>query len=186
MPSFSFKKIIYRWRTRAVFIGLVLVVVLSRPDQVSLLSGLAVCLIGLLIRTWASGHLIKEKKLAVSGPYQYTRNPLYFANLILGISVVLGSHSWFVLIIFMVYFLFFYPPALTREKEKMKALFPSEYEEYETKVPLFFPSLRPNRPSEKTQFSWKLYQKNKEYRALLGAVLFWTIMAGKMMLWLMS
>lgn len=179
MPSSSFKKTIYRWRIRVGFFGLILVLLLSKPNLVSLLLGLGVCLIGLIIRTWASGHLIKEKKLIVSGPYQYMRNPLYFSNLIIGISVVIGSFSWIVLIIFVVYFLLFYPPAVKREMEKMKNLFPKEYEEYEKKVPLFFPSLRPHRSSEKRQFSWELFKKNREYRALLGAVLFWMLMAGR-------
>ena len=182
MPSSSFIKTIYRWRIRAGSIGLTLVLILSRPNLASFLAGLGVCLIGLLIRTWASGHLIKEKKLVVSGPYQHTRNPLYFANLIIGISVVIGSLSWWVLIIFIVYFLLFYPPAVKRERRKMKGLFPEEYEKYEKNVPLFFPSLKPHRLPEKRKFSWELYQKNKEYRALLGALLFWLLMALKMIL----
>ncbi|NIM91608.1 MAG: hypothetical protein GTO17_11750 [Candidatus Aminicenantes bacterium] len=182
MPNSSFLNTIYRWRSRAGFFGLVLVLIFSRPSLVSLLLGLGICLFGLFIRTWSSGHLIKEKKLIVSGPYQYTRNPLYFANLIIGISVVVVSLSWFVLIIFTVYFLLFYPLAVKREKGKMKNLFPKDYKDYEKKVPLFFPSLRINRPTDKRQFSWGLYKKNKEYRALLGAVLFWMLMAGRLIL----
>ena len=182
MTSSSFLKTIHRWRSRAGFFGLVLVIILSRPSLVSLPLGLGICLLGLLIRTWASGHLMKEKKLIVSGPYQYTRNPLYFANLIIGISVVVASLSWFVLIILVVYFLLFYPPAVKKEKGKMKNLFPEDYKEYEKKVPLFFPSLKPHRPPEKRQFNWGLYKKNKEYRALLGAVLFWMFMVGRMFL----
>jgi protein-S-isoprenylcysteine O-methyltransferase Ste14 len=171
---------IHRWRVRAGFFGLILVIILAKPNLVSLLLGLGVCMIGLLIRTWASGHLIKEKKLIVSGPYQQTRNPLYFANLIIGISVVVVSLSWVVLIIFIAYFLLFYPPVVKKEKGEMKNLFPKEYEEYEKKVPLFLPSLKPHRSSEKRQFSWELHKKNKEYRAILGAVLFWMLMAGRL------
>jgi len=173
-------KTILRQRIRAGFFGLILVIILSKPNLVSFLLGLGVCIIGLFIRIWASGHLIKEKKLIVSGPYQHTRNPLYFANLIIGISVVVVSLSWVVLIIFIAYFLLFYPPIIKREKGKMKHLFPKEYKEYEKKVPLFFPSLKPHRSSEKRQFSWELYKKNKEYRAILGAVLFWMLMVGRM------
>jgi len=180
MPRFSLKETIFRWRVRAGFMGLILVIILSKPNQISLLSGLGICLIGLLIRTWASGHLKKQKKLTVSGPYQYTRNPLYLANMILGIGAVVGSQSWWLLIISVAYFLLFYTPVIKREKDKMKALFPAKYEEYMKKVPLFFPSLKPIHPPEKTKFSWDLYRKNKEYRALAGAVLFWMIMAGKM------
>jgi hypothetical protein len=81
-----------------------------------------------------------------------------------------------------IYFLLFYPPAVKREKEKMKNLFPKDYKEYEKKVPLFVPSLRSHHSAENKQFSWELYKKNKEYRALLGAVLFWMLMAGRLIL----
>jgi hypothetical protein len=64
----------------------------------------------------------------------------------------------------------------------MKNLFPKDYEDYEKKVPLFFPSLKPHRPPEKRQFSWGLYKKNREYRAILGAVLFWVLLASRMIL----
>ncbi len=182
MPSTSFLNTIHRWRSRVGFFGLVLVLILSRPSLISFLLGLGICLLGLLIRTWASGHLIKEKKLIVSGPYQYTRNPLYFANLIIGISVVVATLSWFVLTIFVVYFLLFYPPAVKREKRKMKNLFPKDYKEYEQKVPLFFPSLKPHRSAVKRKFDWGLYKRNKEYRALLGGLLFWVLLAGRLIL----
>lgn len=178
----SYKQKIYTWRVRAGFFCIILVAILSRPNWVSLIAGLAICFMGLALRTWASGHLKKEKELVVSGPYQYSRNPLYLGNLILGISVVITSYSWAVLAIFVIYFLLFYPPVIKREMERMKALFPEKYKTYKKKVPLFFPSLKPARPPEKIKFSWKLYKKNREYRALTGAALFWLIMVLKKIL----
>ncbi|TET73004.1 MAG: hypothetical protein E3J44_01730, partial [Candidatus Aminicenantes bacterium] len=77
MPKFNLEKIVYRWRVRAASIGLILAIIFARPDLTSFLTGLGVCFLGLLIRTWSAGHLRKEKELAISGPYQYTRNPLY-------------------------------------------------------------------------------------------------------------
>lgn len=182
MSKFNLKSAIYRWRVRGGFIGILLAIVLAKPNLTSILIGIAVSLIGLSVRTWASGHLKKEKELTILGPYQYTRNPLYLGNLILGISVVVGSRSWWMLAIFSAYFLLFYPVAVKNEKERMRKLFPQEYEDYKRKVPLFFPSLKHLSSPHKSRFSWKLYKKNKEYRALTGAALFWTIMIGKMLL----
>lgn len=65
------------------------------------------------------------------------------------------------------------------EKERMAELFPEHYREYSAKVPLFIPSLRARTTSEKSKFSWDLYKKNKEYRALIGAILYWTALALK-------
>lgn len=171
---------IYRWRVRAGFIGLVLVILISRPTLYSLLGGIGLCLLAIILRTWASGHIVKEKKLAISGPYQFTRNPLYLANFIIGVSVVVASNSLLILGFFIVYFLIFYSVALKREREKMKELFPGEYEKYKKRVPFFLPTLKNSSSSTKNKFSWRLYKKNKEYRALLGAVVFWLIMWAKL------
>ncbi len=182
MPDLNFKKIVYRWRVRAGSIGLTLAIILAKPDLTSFLTGLGVCFLGLLIRTWSAGHLRKEKELAISGPYQYTRNPLYVGNFIIGISVVLASRSWWVLGYFAAYFLLFYPLAIKKEMERMKELFPHEYDEYKKKAPLFFPTWKSFSLSGKNKFSWKLFRKNKEWRALTGAAFFWLILALKMIL----
>ena len=190
MSEFNLKSAIYRWRVRGGFIGLLLAIVLAKPDLTSILSGISINLFGLSIRTWAAGYLRKEKELTVSGPYKYTRNPLYVGNLILGIGAVVGSRSWWMLAFFSAYFLLFYSVAIKNEKGKMKKSFPREYEDYMRKVPLFFPFLKPlslsrkreKRGQEKSRFNWKLYKKNKEYRALIGAILFWMLMLGKMLL----
>ncbi|MFP4082586.1 MAG: methyltransferase family protein [Candidatus Aminicenantes bacterium] len=173
---------IYRWRVRAGLMGTVLAIILAQPTLPSFLAGLGISSSGLLLRAWASGYLKKEKELTVSGPYRFTRNPLYLGNLIIGIGMAAASCSWWVGGIFTAYFLLFYPLILKKEKEKMKSLFPKEYETYKNKVPFFFPHLRPPLPSKKNKFSWRIYQKNKEYRALVGTIIFWLFMAAKVLL----
>ncbi len=182
MPKFNLEKIVYRWRVRAASIGLILAIIFARPDLTSFLTGLSICFLGLLIRIWSAGHLRKEKKLAISGPYQYTRNPLYLGNFVIGISVAFTSRSWWVLGYFAAYFLLFYPLVIKREMKRMKELFPDEYDEYKKKAPLFFPTWKSFSLSGKNKFSWELFLKNKEWRALIGAFLFWVILALKMTL----
>ena len=182
MPEAKFGRTIYRWRVRSSLFLLVLIIILARPTWVSILIGLAVCAPGLLIRAWASGHIKKEKELAVSGPYQYTRNPLYLGNFVLGLSIAAGTNSWWCALIFAAYFLVFYPPVIKEERERMKRLFPDKYEEYKKKVPLFFPKFKPFFSVGSNKFSWALYKKNREYRALIGTLVFWIILMAKMLL----
>lgn len=162
--------------------ALFFVLVLSKPTHRSLLAGVLLSLLALGIRTWASGHLNKEKELAISGPYRYTRNPLYLGNFILGLSFVVGSWSIWVLGVFSAYFLLFYPPVIRKERLRMKELFPKKYDEYKKKVPPFFPSLKHHLSSQLEKFSWILYKKNKEYRALAGTAIFWLAVAAKFLL----
>lgn len=171
---------IYEWRVRAGLMGAIASVLLARITPLSLFCGLSIALCGLLIRAWACGHLIKEKELATSGPYRYTRNPLYFGNFIIGIGVVVSANSWWTLIIFAVYFLIFYTVIIIVEKDRMKTLFPRKYKEYSQKVPLVFPVIRLKYPKSHQKFNWRLFRKNKENRALIGILAYWSLFALKM------
>ncbi|MGA2586426.1 MAG: isoprenylcysteine carboxylmethyltransferase family protein [Candidatus Aminicenantales bacterium] len=182
MPDDSIIKKIYRWRVRSAFFVLVAILILSRPKWPSILIGIAVCAFGLLIRAWASGHIKKEKELAVSGPYRYTRNPLYLGNFILGLSIAIGACSWWSAGLFAAYFLVFYPPVIQEEKERMKRLFPEEYADYKKKVPLFFPRLKRRISSNGMTFDGGLYRKNKEFRALIGAAVIWGVLIARMLI----
>jgi protein-S-isoprenylcysteine O-methyltransferase Ste14 len=171
-----------RLRVRAGLFAAVAVLVLARPTWRSLAVGMVISLAGLAIRAWASGHLRKEKALAVSGPYRFSRNPLYLGNFIMGIGIVAGAYSWWVLGLFVAYFAVFYPLIIRREKERMNELFPEQYEKYRRSVPSFFPSLFRRRIPPGGKFSWALYRQNKESRALAGMLAFWVALAAKILL----
>ncbi len=173
------KEKICLWRVRTSLFGIVLAVILSKTNISSILWGIGVTLLGLVVRGWACGHLRKEKELTVSGPYRYTRNPLYLGNLIIGIGVVIGAQSLWILAYFVVYFCIFYPVAIIQEREKMKRLFSKEYEDFSRDVSLFFPFLKHSPPHVSRKFDWRLYKANKESRALIGALVFWAALVLK-------
>ena len=177
-----FFRTLYRWRVRSGSIAFLVCLVLARPTWRSVAIGAAVCLVGLLIRAWAAGHLKKEKELAVSGPYRYSRNPLYLGNLIMGLSLAIGSNSAVVAAIYAAYFLIFYPVIILTERERMRKLFPEKYKEYIKHVPLFFPWRKPMAGSEHVRFDWGLYLRNREPRAFLGSLLYWLILSARILL----
>src|SRR5947209_15369662 len=75
-----------RWRVPLGFACAGLFLLLAKPMPLTLAAGGAVALAGLALRAWASGHIRKNARLAVSGPYAYTRNPLYLGSLVLGLG----------------------------------------------------------------------------------------------------
>lgn len=182
MPDDRLKNIIYRWRVRISLLCVILAVMLAEPKLWSLFVGIGLTVAGLLLRAWACGHLEKERELIMSGPYRFTRNPLYLGNLLIGIGVVVGARSFWILALALVLFLIFYPVVIGKEKQKMKQLFPEEYAIYKEKVPPFFPNFRPSLQGQKTCFQLNLYKKNKEYKALIGAAIFWIAMTAKLFL----
>ena len=138
-----------------------------RPISKSFLWGACIALLGILIRAWASGHLYKNRQVATSGPYAYTRNPLYLGSLIIGLGFCLISRSYAATVIFVILFAILYIPLMRQETEYLRKSFGTAFSEYEAGVPAFFPRLTPFLclPSS---FSFHQYVANKEYKAGLG------------------
>lgn len=138
----------------------------SHPDTRSLLYGLPVSLIGLGVRAWAAGHLAKNQTLAVSGPYAYTRNPLYLGTLLVAAGLALATRSVGLGVLFAAVFIFVYLPVIQLEQQYLRSLFP-EYDAYAARVPAILPRLTPA-PGGPRRFAFALYLRNGEYQAAVG------------------
>lgn len=137
----------------------------SRPDARSLAIGLPVSAAGLALRAWAAGHLAKNQRLALSGPYAYTRNPLYLGTLLVAAGLAVGSRSPGLGILFAAVFGLVYLPVIGLEEQHLRKLFP-EYAGYAERVPALRPTLRPIKSAH--PFRFQLYLKNQEYQAAAG------------------
>ena len=146
--------------------------------MLTLAVGGAIAVIGVLIRAWASGHIRKAKELAISGPYAYTRSPLYLGSLILGIGFTIAAGVWWLALIFCVLFLGIYLPVMRVETEDIRAIFGEEFNEYERNVPLLIPRLTVWKKTS-AKFDFQLYLRYREYRAAIGALLAVGILGAK-------
>jgi protein-S-isoprenylcysteine O-methyltransferase Ste14 len=154
---------------------------LAKPTPESVAAGAAIIVPGLLLRALASGHVQKNEQLATSGPYAYTRNPLYLGSLVLACGFAVAARSWWVGMVILVFFLAIYIPVIRSEEAFLRGRFP-HFEEYARHVPSLLPRLR--RFGQTTgEFSWKLYRKHREYQALIGAVIIAAALLAKM-IWL--
>ena len=146
---------------------------LARPTAASLAWGVPVSVLGLAIRAWAAGHLAKNRELARSGPYAFTRNPLYIGTLIMALGMVIAARSLWLAPVFAAVFLLIYLPVIELEEQHLRHLFP-DYAAYAHEVPALWPKF--SAPSS-GRFEGRLYWKNQEYQALLGflASLAWLI-----------
>jgi hypothetical protein len=170
---------IQRLRVPLGFACAALFIFLARPRPLTLAVGGAISILGLLIRGWASGHIRKNDALATSGPYAFTRNPLYLGSFLLGLGFTIGSGWWPLGIIFAALFLGIYFPVMRVESATLAELFGSEYRRYALDVPLFFPRFKRFRNTEETKFDRNLYMRYREYRATLGLLIAWGILALK-------
>jgi protein-S-isoprenylcysteine O-methyltransferase Ste14 len=140
--------------------------VFCRPTVRFVLAGGAVAAAGLAVRAFAAGHLVKNKSLAINGPYAFTRNPLYLGSALMGAGFALAGRNGFLALGCMVLFTAVYWPVIRREEDYLRGEFGEVYDRYAQRVPLFLPRLR--RDGGGGKFQWKQYRKNREYEAFLG------------------
>jgi protein-S-isoprenylcysteine O-methyltransferase Ste14 len=154
-----------RLRVTAGFLMVAAFAWFTHPDIASLVPGLAISACGLALRAWAAGHLAKDRRLATSGPYAFTRNPLYLGTLITALGLAAAGRSIGLAILFAALFTLVYLPAIELEEQHLAAILPG-YAEFAARVPLLIPRW----PSDfgPGHFSRALYLKNREYQALLG------------------
>jgi len=157
-----------RWRARLGFLLAAICLWLARPAPRSILAGAAIALAGLAIRAAAAGYLRKGEAVAMSGPYARTRNPLYLGSALLALGFVAASRSWAVAVLVAAYYLALYPFLMRREEAELRRRFGNLFDEYATRVPLFWPRLRSQGGGRGARFSWAQYAHNREYQVAMG------------------
>lgn len=157
------------WATTPVVLLLLLA---ANPSPTSLIVGSLIVTMGEAGRTWASGYIDKNTHLATAGPYRFTRNPLYFFNAVILIGFcVMAANPW-AAILGILAFTVIYRPALRNEAAFVRNIFKEEYDEWASRVPLFFPKWNPQ-PGQGT-YSWALVLKHREHKnalAMLAGIL---------------
>lgn len=165
---------IQRWRVPFGFICAALFILLAQPRPITLLAGGVVSLLGVALRAWAAGHIRKNDRLATSGPYAFTRNPLYLGSFLIGLGFTIAAARWLLGVLFIALFLGIYFPVMRVEATTLQTLFGKSFERYGSQVPLFFPRLTPyHDQSGGSRFDASLYLRYREYRAGLGLLIAW-------------
>jgi protein-S-isoprenylcysteine O-methyltransferase Ste14 len=153
---------------------------LAQPSWKSIIAGTLVILPGLLLRASASGHVQKDKQLTTTGPYAYTRNPLYLGSLIIAGGFAIAARSWWIVAVMLGIFILIYVPVVAGEERYLRATF-SEYADYARRVPRLLPRLTPY-GNQKVEYSSARYWKHREYQASLGCLIMLAILIVKIII----
>ena len=151
---------------------------LAWPTKSSLIAGALVMLPGLLLRGLASGHVQKDKQLTTSGPYAYTRNPLYLGSLTMAAGFAIAARSWWIVGVMILMFAVIYVPVIAGEERYLRQTFP-DYDDYARHVPRMFPRLTAY-GGQQSAYSSARYWKHREYEAAIGCAAVLAILVVKL------
>src|SRR5690348_1568810 len=138
----SWGRIATRLRVPLGFVFAAVYLWLAQPSWTMLLGGCVLTVMGLLIRAAASGHIRKNRELTTTGPYAYTRNPLYLGSLLIAAGFIVAARSPWIALVAALMLLFVYIPVIRAEEKYLSTLFP-EYRDYAASVPRLLPRLTP-------------------------------------------
>ncbi|MFV2082731.1 MAG: isoprenylcysteine carboxylmethyltransferase family protein, partial [bacterium] len=176
---------IFRWgsRNRIVFSIVLSVgfIFFATPDNFTLFLGLPITVAGCGVRVWASGHITKDSRLTVVGPYSLSRNPLYAGNFLLGAGFLVASGNLLLFVIFLFIFAGLYSQTIRNEEEHLQKKFPEEWSSYVRSVPRFLPMGKGIRYVQ-GRFNWDLVIKHREPNNWIVIVIVYLILWAKALL----
>jgi protein-S-isoprenylcysteine O-methyltransferase Ste14 len=162
---------------RRVFLGFVTAAataILAQPTWLSWWTGLAIAIVGEAIRVWAAGHLEKSREVTRSGPYRWTRHPLYAGSCVIAAGVVVAALHPVVAALAVIYMGTTITAAIRTEEAFLRRTFGDTYDRYARS------DLRD--AGEVRRFSLARALANREYRAVVGVVTGFAFLALKIAL----
>ena len=160
-----------RRRVSLGFVVAIAALVLAQPTWRSWWLGLAVALAGEGFRVWAAGHLEKGREVTRSGPYQWTRHPLYVGSTIIALGVVVAGRSVWLGLIAAAYLVATLTAAIRTEEAFLRRTFGDTYDRY----------ARSEAAPAPRAFSLARARRNREYRAIVGLAAGFALLALKIL-----
>jgi protein-S-isoprenylcysteine O-methyltransferase Ste14 len=112
---------------------------LAHPQLALFAAGAVLVLLGVLVRLYASGYIVKNKALATAGPYSLVRHPLYTGNLLLLLGFTAANGTGWAVLLSAAFWWFYYPPTIDYEDRKLRRLFGEDCAAWQATVPAVIP-----------------------------------------------
>jgi protein-S-isoprenylcysteine O-methyltransferase Ste14 len=147
-----------RLRVPLGFAASAVAIMLARPTPTSLVWGMLAAVAGEVVRVWAAGHLEKGREVTRSGPYRFSRHPLYVGSTLIAFGITVAAASRWVAIVTAVYLAATLTAAIRTEEAFLRRRFGAEYDDY----------CRGRAASVDRRFSLARAWRNREWRAIVG------------------
>jgi len=178
------RKFFFKFRSYTPVPLLCLLLYSSQPGLIPYLSGLGLMVIGEFFRLWAVSHAggatrtrdVGAPALVTSGPFAFTRNPLYLANTLeyLGVVCLAGGHLLWLGICLLFCFIQ-YSLIVSLEEQTLIGLYGGDYQFYKKRVPRWRIRLTPWSWSIPQNANWKDAWRNErstQLNLMISALVF--------------
>jgi protein-S-isoprenylcysteine O-methyltransferase Ste14 len=177
----KWQKIARRIRVPLGFVFAGVFLWLARPTWQTMLASLLLVVPGVWLRAYAAGYVRKNAELTQTGPYAYTRNPLYLGSMMIAFGFAVAAASWVILVVLAGLFAVIYLPTIRSEEQYLREHF-VEFGEYARKVPRLLPRLTAAPAvGDAGRFSSERYLHHREYNALMGAIAIYAALAARLL-----
>jgi protein-S-isoprenylcysteine O-methyltransferase Ste14 len=163
------RRLLTRFRVALGFLLAGSVLWLATPAWSTWVAGAIIAACGELIRIWAAGHLEKSREVTTSGPYRFTRHPLYLGSTLIAIGVAVASTSLVVAAIVGAYVALTLTAARRSEEAHLREKFGDAYDAYVEKRAN--PMVR--------RFSVARALRNREHHTIAGLLAGFALLAAK-------
>lgn len=102
-----------------------------------------------------------------AGPYAWIRHPLYLANFLLGLGIILLAGWWPLLLVYLAVFIPLHAVIMRAEEVHLVMLYEDRYVAYQRAVPAVVPWRRYGGPREGRRSTFKL-ERGSEYLKVVG------------------
>jgi protein-S-isoprenylcysteine O-methyltransferase Ste14 len=154
-------RLLARWRVSLGFVLALTMMWLATPTRESLALGAAIAWLGEALRVWAAGHLEKSTEVTRSGPYRFTRHPLYLGSSLIGVGLAVAAHHLVLGALILLYLGTTLTAAMRSEEAHLREKFGDAYDAYAEERATPMPRA----------FSWSRALRNREQQAMVGLMI---------------
>ena len=182
MERSTLQRVARRIRVPLGFVFAVVFLWVARPSWTSVGLSLLIVAPGVWLRGYAAGYVKKNQELTRTGPYAYTRNPLYLGSMLIALGFSVASRSWVVLAVLVVLFAVIYWPTILSEEAFLRNEFVG-FDSYVKAVPRLLPRFGRVRSGPSAMFNIQQYLHHREYNAGMGSLAIYAALVSR--LWML-
>ncbi len=145
--------------------------------------GLAVSIMGQAFQVWCLSTIKTQKKLTITGPYMFMRNPMYIGRFFLVFGILLMTGNLWIMLIFTIVYYFYMVNRVKREEKVLAALFGKDYEDYCRDVNRYIPGFKRFDKNQLYSFDPESMRQNHVGINILAALACYVVLFLKAFVW---